>query len=331
MNSQHDHILCSAIARAGQRRRAFTLVELLVVIAVIGILLGLLLPAVQAAREASRRTHCANNLKQIGLALHNYHSAHKKFPPSAPFSNAQNALSISWQTMILNEIEEGAMYAQIRPQPTGGAANWSAEKNRVETYLCPSVPVRPEAVTNNLPSNYAGVTGASRRITDVVKGLTLESKACGDVFIDGFFVPDDRFKGLPLTPTSMRKFYDGTSKTLAVGERTYIFESWMQGITYLAATTAPPTRICLYSTKNIVYPTNASVLNVGYFVNDFTAPTAGPPEVLRNDLFFGSSHPGITQFCFADGHVGYLADSIEFPMLQSLATRDGGEVNDWSD
>src|SRR5262245_57013180 len=87
-------------------RFAFSLVELLVVIAIIGILIGLLLPAVQAAREASRRNSCANNLRQIGIALHNYHSARKCFPPSARIHDMDGEQGISWRVMILPYIEE---------------------------------------------------------------------------------------------------------------------------------------------------------------------------------------------------------------------------------
>jgi hypothetical protein len=191
--------------------------------------------------------------------------------------------------------------------------------------------VRPEALADKMPSNYAGVTGASRRLTDVVKGMSLEKDLCGNVFIDGFFVPEDKYKGLPLAPTSARKFPDGTSKTLAVGERTYIWENWMEGLTYQASGNAPPTEVCSYSAKNIAFPNNSNVANIGYFVSDTEAPTGSSFNVLQNDLFFGSSHPGITQFCFADGSVHAIADSILFQTLQALATRDGSEVSDWSD
>src|SRR6185369_3411099 len=116
MSGAHRKIQLAAID-AGQRppRHGFTLVELLVVIAIIGILLGLLLPAVQAAREASRRNRCANNLKQIGLALQNYHNSHRNFPPLAPLLDKDKDPSISWRVMILSEIEEDALFRQINP------------------------------------------------------------------------------------------------------------------------------------------------------------------------------------------------------------------------
>jgi prepilin-type N-terminal cleavage/methylation domain-containing protein/prepilin-type processing-associated H-X9-DG protein len=309
---------------AADRRRnaAFTLVELLVVIAIIGILLGLLLPAVQAAREASRRTRCANNLKQIGLALQNYHGTHKRFPPAAPLLQPETIDNISWRVMILNEIEEGPMYSQIKPDRIGGAADWSTGDLIVETYLCPSVPRPPGGAGFPKISSYAGVAGAG------TKRLTLEKSQCGDLYIDGFFVPEGSHRAAGLTATKISKITDGTSKTLAVGERTYVFWNWMRGA-YWDGT--PLEQICTEATKNIVYPINSNVGQIGYYVGDTEAPSGGPFKLLLNDLFFGSFHSGGAQFCFADGSVHMLPDSIDFNIYKELATIAGGEVNGWSD
>jgi prepilin-type N-terminal cleavage/methylation domain-containing protein/prepilin-type processing-associated H-X9-DG protein len=305
------------------KRTAFTLVELLVVIAVIGILIGLLLPAIQAAREASRRTHCANNLKQIGLALQNYHSTHQKFPPSAQLRTQPTKSSTSWRVLILNEMEEVPLYSQIQPKPMGDAANWNAQERIVEPYICPSAPRPPEGPGILVPSHYAGVAGSFTG----PKNLVLELTACGVPYIDGFFVPEDRRLGL--APTSMRKFNDGTSKTLAVGERTYIpREDWVTGIFWNGN---PPNMICSYAAKNIVYPINSSVSSLGYLNGDPDAPTGGPFNLARNDLFFGSHHPGGAQFCFADGSVHMLNESLKVQILKELATRDGGEITAWPD
>jgi prepilin-type N-terminal cleavage/methylation domain-containing protein/prepilin-type processing-associated H-X9-DG protein len=301
--------------------RAFTLVELLVVIAIIGILVGLLLPAVQAAREASRRSRCSNNLKQIGLALQNYHSSRRRFPPSAPLLDKDKDPSISWRVMILSEIEEGPLYGQIKPLPTGGATDWTAKTQIMDVYLCPSAPRPPDSSDAIKISNYAGVAGAGR-----YKRKVLEKTLCGDIYLDGMFVPDD--KRLGWSPNSMSKITDGTSKTLAVGERTYVFWDWMSGATWSGA---PPTKICTEAAKNVVYPINADVTQIGYYVADSNAPTGGPFKLLLNDLFFGSYHPGGAQFCFADGSVHMLSDSIDINIFQDMATIAGSEINDWKD
>src|SRR5687768_13343648 len=106
------HTVLRAANRLRRRVPGFTLVELLVVIAIIGLLIGLLLPAIQAARESARRMSCTNHLKQIGLALHNYHSQNKRFPPSAPFYFKAGDPSISWRVMILPFLEETNTYEE---------------------------------------------------------------------------------------------------------------------------------------------------------------------------------------------------------------------------
>jgi prepilin-type N-terminal cleavage/methylation domain-containing protein/prepilin-type processing-associated H-X9-DG protein len=306
----------------GMRNGGFSLVELLVVIAIIGILLALLLPAVQAAREAGRRTQCLNNLKQIGIGLQNYHNSYKRFPPAYRLLDTESTQirSLSWRVLILPHIEEGVLYSQIKPLPNGAPTDTSAKTQFIEAYLCPSAPRQPDSPLLEKVSNYAGVAGAGR-----IRRKVLEKSLCGDIFLDGFFVPEE--KRLSWSPTSITKITDGTAKSLAVGERTYIFWNWMDG----AYWTGAPNKICTEAAKNVAYPLNSDVQQLGYYFADPNAPTGGPFKLLLNDLFFASNHPGGVQFCFADGSVHMLSDGIDFNIYQDLATIAGGEVNDWRD
>ena len=284
------------------------------VITIIGILLGLLLPAVQAAREAARRTQCLNNLKQMGIAIQSYHGLHGRFPPGSHLHEKEREPSISWRVMILPDMEETSVYEQINPLPDGGAANWSAEKLIIETYLCPSAPRPPDNPAIQKESHYSGVAGAPRDN----ELLDLEDAVCGDLATNGVFFPDSR--------TRIAKIEDGTSHTLAIGERTYIFRHWMSGAIW---TGTPPTRICTGAVSNIRYPINADRNYFGYFVGDLEAPTAAPKSMLLNDLYFGSFHPGGANFCFADGSVHTLSDAMDFTIFEDMATINGSEVNRW--
>ena len=288
-------------------RLAFTLVELLVVITIIGILIALLLPAVQAAREAARRLQCSNNLKQIGLALHNYHTAHKSFPCGAgmaPYSEgmSQGYCSIGWHVDILPYIEQQSLYE-------GGPAV------ALPVYVCPSAGEVVADLGDPRPgTSYFGVTGAGKngRFKD------LEDSHCGDYYTDGVFYP--------LSSTRVADIRDGTSNTLAVGERTYVIRSWKSGTLW---ETNPDTKVCVYSAKNVRWPINISLDEVGYYAFDSNAPSGAPKTLLFNDVMYGSRHPGGAQFAFADGSVHFLPETIDLTVYQDLATIDGGEVNRW--
>jgi prepilin-type processing-associated H-X9-DG protein len=282
-----------------------------VVIAIIGLLLGILLPAVQAAREAARRASCTNNLKQIGLALQNYHSQNRHFPPAAPFYSREMDPSISWRVMILPFLEETAVYQEIAPTPDGGATSWKARGLALDVYLCPSNERPVSGPSVQVKAQYAAVSGAYRGNLR----MDLEDSFCGDIYTNGIFYPNSR--------TTISKITDGTSHTLAVGERLYVFRDWMDGATWLGR---PPKEICTEAAKNVRFPINADQATYGYYVFDESAPADGKKEMLLNDLFFASKHSSGANFSLADGSVQFLSDSIDFTLYQDLSTRNGEEV-----
>ena len=273
-----------AASRAAQRlprlgrptARGFTLVELLVVIAIIGILLGLLLPAVQAAREAACRSSCVNNLRQIGLALQNYHSQYRHFPPAAPLFPIETRPSISWRVMILPFLEETAIYQEIGPTPDGGATSWKPQGQAIDVYLCPSNE-RPASGPGLLvKAQYAAVSGAYRGNDR----FDLEDSFCGDIYKNGIFYPNSR--------TAIAKITDGTSHTLAVGERLYVFLDWMDGATCQGK---PPTEICTEAAKNVRFPINANHEEYGYYKFDNFAPAGAKKTCCKTICSLPASTP----------------------------------------
>lgn len=195
-----------------QKRRGFTLIELLVVIAIIAILIALLLPAVQQAREAARRTQCKNNLKQIGLALHNYLDVHSGFPPSFVSDQNTSGTDLSdggeWsiQARLLPFLEQANIYnVADLSQDYGNAVNASIKTMRVASYLCPSEPNDRARVNSSTgqaehyPLSY-GFNGGTWRVW--VNGTRQPG--------DGAFAPNAAFKP--------RDFIDGTSNSLGFSE-----------------------------------------------------------------------------------------------------------------
>ncbi len=222
------------------RPRGFTLIELLVVIAIIAVLIALLLPAVQAAREAARRAQCVNNLKQLGLALHNYHSATNTFPPGGVTAQCNNSLWGAWspQTMLLPYIEQQAAFNAINfwceTQNSGSGTNMSvtALAIKVNNFLCPSSPTVPSqgytsasnplnGVTYTLPGNNYFFSTGSSAMWRCDAGATFSGQPC---IPNGLFCVGRRGYGL-------RDILDGSSNTVACGEwRTGDFNDFQNSI-----------------------------------------------------------------------------------------------------
>jgi prepilin-type N-terminal cleavage/methylation domain-containing protein/prepilin-type processing-associated H-X9-DG protein len=303
-------------------RSAFTLIELLVVIAITAVLVGMLLPAVQKVRGAAARSQCQNNLKQIGLALHNYHDANKSFPPgyraSGPYSDGatDTAPGWGWAAYLLPYLEQDNLHRQLdfsQPIP-----NSPAIQTPVKVYLCPSdvYPAGPFSVTDGFentlalaaPSGYAACVGGDESDTTGPTGL-------------GIFYRNSQ--------TRLAEVTDGTSQTILVGERAW---SNVNGI-WAGAISGGVVRRGNLNPNPVSgaawYPAAALVLAHSHLNNPQGHPDGGLDD-------FSSRHIGGSHFLFADGHVSfvrtipgdnpddtYTPDSLAF---QALGTRANGEV-----
>jgi len=294
--------------------RGFTLVELLVVIAIIGLLVALLLPAVQAAREAARRTQCVNNLKQIGIALQNYHDTVGTLSPGyvSTFDAGGNDAGPGWgwAAMLLPQIEQAPLSNAINFNlPVEAQANSTARLTNVSAFLCPSDPtasafhavdrdVATGTARNNIcqvaPSNYVAMYGNGEPGPDG----------------DGVFFRDSK--------VGLRDITDGTSLTLAVGERSHRLgeATWTGSVTGALLFPTDNDNIGRYRTET------SSGMVLGH-VGEGKGP--GDPRSDVNTFYSLHSGNGVN-FLFADGHVQFLKAMMAYPTYQALATRAGGET-----
>ncbi len=278
-------------------RGAFTLVELLVVIAIIGVLVGLLLPAVQAAREAARRMSCSNNLKQIGLGLHNYHSTFNTFPEGSRESNFVGPL-----TAVLPYLEGSNTYSQFDFSKNYDTPhNQSVASQTIATYLCPSMPLPrnvPDASNEETggPSSYLGNEGTSQYM----------AKA------DGMFGLNWTSFGFNNPATGFRDVIDGTSSTIAYGEATYDMPD------YLWIPPAAAAGQVKWGTARWVlgYPS----VSLGTSLKELNVHSAA------NVGGFQSMHPGGVHFLYTDGSIRFASEFMDRELLNALTTRHGQEV-----
>ncbi len=283
-------------------RPGFTLIELLVVIAIIATLIGLLLPAVQQVREAASRTQCANNLKQIGLALHLYHDQNQRLPPSHVQGEGP-----SWAWLILPNLEQDNLYRlwDYANLPLYRASD-PALRATVPIYFCPSRRSPAGAITRGFSQRSACV------LSDGIRGAPGDYAASigttgADYSLDlpnGQVVPSDG-TFLALAGLRFADITDGLSNTILVGEKH-----------------VPRGGEGLYPLDCSIYDGHNPVCNCRSGGPSF--PLAKDP---RDDGWkFGSAHPGLCQFVFCDGGVRSLKNGINPVTLGLLTQRNDGQV-----
>ncbi len=311
--------------------RGFTLIELLVVIAIIAILIALLLPAVQQAREAARRTQCKNNLKQLGLACHNYHDVHGMFPighSRGPWTGSANVEAWGWHVHLLPYIEQSALFdtldvntyslEQVIAGDNPGLPNTNsgniaddpllALQSRISGFSCPSDPNDGIAHADR---HFGGGVGISRSPAGNIswrpghtnyvgnRGTRDQPQATNDPF--GVF-------GYNLA-TRIRDVEDGTSNTLMIGER--------------------DTKNCRAGAwPGVRNPQGSGGRGIWYNVGHSRTLINAPTSVFNWDTdngcgeSFSSMHPGGVQFALADGSVRFVSENIEF--VDDCANDAGG-------
>lgn len=300
-------------------RKAFTLIELLVVIAIIGVLVGLLLPAVQSVREAARRASCANNLKQQGLAFHNYMSANRAFPSSRP-----NDENMSWCASLLQYFEEGniaSSYDQSVKWDT--VANVTAGQTNIPLFNCPSADTDRIAADNTAPVNVIGkVMGPSDYIVfhRVRRGFYLANglpDPGGD--LTGSLNKDG--------PTKEQEFVDGFSKTILVVESANRPNHWKKVSGELRSTGTLLPRPEGYGWSD---PDGGAGSMDGTSSTDGTInnKTTGSPNgtcimSCNNDSEPLSLHPGGIETLYADGAVSFVTEDISASIWAASLTRKG--------
>ncbi len=339
------------------KRRAFTLVELLVVIAIIGILIGLLLPAVQAAREAARRMSCQNNLKQIGLSLHNFESSYRFFPPArmdaAPgfpvvefgiLAPRSGTIQHGPGTLLLPYLEQGSLYNRYDLEQTwSSAANAAVIKTRLSIFLCPSSPEHETFDTGNTPgstatpkfyaapSDYAIANGfngklglAPYNLTPPIPGYSSFNPSTDATQYTGAILPMGIISSV--TTGMNPPFYNNRTKST--------FGNIADGTSNTLAWVEDAGRPALYRvrTKTNQRASGASWADPanefwvdGYSTDGVTPLGPCPMNCTNNNELF-SFHNGGSQAVFCDGSVRFLAQKLSMPVLTAVVSASLGEV-----
>ncbi|MFN3149942.1 DUF1559 domain-containing protein [Bremerella sp.] len=296
--------------RATNFKKGFTLVELLVVIAIIGVLIALLLPAVQQAREAARRMQCSNNMKQIGIALHNYHDTYRAMPAGWIYRGGNGQCNYGWAVAILPFIEQQNFYDQLDPgniplydryNSSSTAADKALLQQRLEAYICPS-DAAPELAKSQkfgatdhfdvAVSNYVACAGWSNTPNYPIRDLDAGGLFWGNSYLN------------------FSDITDGTSNTLMIAEREY---PKGKAATWLGVG------------RNHSYGNEATLRTVfrAAFTMNFDYAAAGQPQNAGKG--WSSLHPGGVMSLTADASVHFIPETTDKnTVLRPLSLRDDG-------
>lgn len=311
------------------RRKGFTLIELLVVIAIIAILIALLLPAVQQAREAARRTQCKNNLKQLGLAMHNYLDAHSRLP----LCLNSTSKPISVHAYLLPYLDQSPLYSLIDFNTSwNSATNTTACGKVVESFLCPSQP------TVSMPAGWAGTNYRANQGSNILYGMPTTDPAnsnFGQPGSNGVFI-----SGLSL---KLADVTDGTSNTAAFSEhpfadfdqlRTNPYDTFRPGTypnnadeAYRDCRNVDTTNLAMQGVSNVGAPWLQSYHSTTQYFHSI--PPNGrscmyPPGRIATTA--ASYHVGGVQMTLCDGSTRFVGENIDIKVWRAIGSRDGNET-----
>jgi len=309
------------------KRPGFTLVELLVVIAIIGILIALLLPAVQAAREAARRSQCTNNLKQLALGMHNYHDSHKSFTPGAViYSGVGGQTAVwGWGALLLPFIEQSAMHetlgvGEVPLSSLVGTGVLEQPQLVIAAFICPSDvgpdmndlsrfghpnsngPASP-AVEIVPKSNYMACYGHSR-VGNPLHNFGNDE----DRFTGGFGASGDAATKTMFYTRKMRDITDGTSNTIMLGERCYE----QQGIRFYAGTWLGCKRGGHEDCGEDIWFALRAPINGWQGTLDVSDPDSNHTALYSRQESLSSLHPGGVNVALFDGSVRFISETIDY-------------------